>query len=304
MTHTHSTLLAAATALALALGSAHAAAQDAAGTAGQSEAARITIKQKSPYINSGTQREVGGCTPPYVWSTLQQKCVLPIRYQNSMIGAANSNARPVPPQPPGSGDEPLPPHEGPIGIPSDGPMPHPKDPLPPHPRPTPIPADLPTHHMPRDPGMGNGESPQNPGGNPVEPALPCPPGFTLTTLKGGKQTCTRPAPVNPAPAPTDRQAAPAQDHVQICPPYCGNNTQQTARPPAAPRPPVLINRPQPPKPIEERLGSPNAPGTEPGGIMGPAGSPVPAEMKCPPGTKAVPVNPPHPFPKHCVVPTD
>jgi hypothetical protein len=146
--------------------------------------------------------------------------------------------------------------------------------------------------------MGNGESPQNPGGNPVEPA-PAP------TIRPVVQSIrSRPAPVNPAPAPTDRQAAPAQDHVQICPPYCGNNTQQTARPPAAPRPPVLINRPQPPKPIEERLGSPNAPGTEPGGIMGPAGSPVPAEMKCPPGTKAVPVNPPHPFPKHCVVPTD
>lgn len=261
-------------------------AQDASAASAQ----RITIKQKSSNIKGATDpgnpkkaeaRENGACDRPYVWSTTLQKCVIPIRYREIMkaTGGPVPDARIVPPKGPGNGDE-LPPHPepGPIGIPSDGPRPpHPKDPLPPGPRPRPIPGEQPApHHLPRDPGIGNGELPANPGGNPVEPALPCPPGFAVVHLKNGQTTCAKAAPAPMPPTSTAKQAA-AGDHVQICPPYCGSNGQQTAKEGAdRPTRPVLINRPQIPAPIEERR--PSAGGVEPGGIMGPAGSPVPSKL--------------------------
>jgi hypothetical protein len=66
--------------------------------------------------------------------------------------------------------------------------PRPKDPLPPKPRALPQPIDMPTGpHIPKDPGMGDGTP--APGGDPVEPALPCPPGQTLVTLTNGQTTC-------------------------------------------------------------------------------------------------------------------
>ena len=260
--------------------------------AGAAAAQRITIKQKSSNIKGATDpgaRENGACDRPYVWSTTLQKCVIPIRYREIMkaTGGPVPDARIVPPKGPGNGDEPPSPGPGPIGLPSDGPRPpHPKDPLPPGPRPRPIPGEQPApHHLPRDPGIGNGELPANPGGNPVEPALPCPPGYAVVHLKNGQTSCAKPTPTNPTPpAATAKQAASGQDHVQICPPYCGNTNPQAAQATAKPGRPVLINRPQVPSPIEERR--PNAGNTEPGGIMGPAGSPVPpmGGIKLPPGS--------------------
>ncbi|MGE4367268.1 hypothetical protein [Thermomonas sp.] len=267
---------------------------------GSASAQRITIKQKSSNVKGATDprsRENGACDRPYVWSTLQQKCVLPLRYQQAMIDSTarpspsnrqangfspfqqNDVARPVPSKPPAIGDQ------TPVD-PATGPKPHPVDPLPPTPRPKPIPGvAIPSHHMPRDPGMGNGEVSPNPGGNPVEPALPCPPGFQVVQLKNGQTTCAKPTPANPMPpSATARQAASSQDHVQICPPYCGSTSPQAAQATGKPGRPVLINRPQVPSPIEERR--PNAGNTEPGGIMGPAGSPVPpmGGIKPPPGS--------------------
>ena len=221
--------------------------------AGAAAAQRITIKQKSSNIKGATDpgaRENGACDRPYVWSTTLQKCVIPIRYREIMkaTGGPVPDARIVPPKGPGNGDEPPSPGPGPIGLPSDGPRPpHPKDPLPPGPRPRPIPGEQPApHHLPRDPGIGNGELPANPGGNPVEPALPCPPGYAVVHLKNGKTTCAKAEPAPAAAAPTARQAASGQGHVQVCPPYCGNQGPMG-------------------KPAETRNG----------GVMGPAGSPVP-----------------------------
>lgn len=276
---------------------------------------------------SAQLREVGGCTPPAVWSTLQKTCVVPLRTQHMLESAtaksapASTSAQPIvahsdadakkpkrakpapasssinpivahydgdankstPVQPAPTAAQPQLPRNPSL---NDDPLPpHPKDPLPPAPRPQPTPIGLPQHHMPRDPGMGNGEAgPGNPGGNPIEPALPCPPGFYPATLRDGQSTCVKAAAGGQMPpAPTARSQNPGGGR------------------------PVPINRPQSPNPIEDRLGHPNAAGTEPGGIMGPAGSPVPsgaAQIKCPPGSKLVPVNPPHPYPKRCMVPTE
>lgn len=233
-------------------------AQDASAASAQ----RITIKQKSSNIKGATDpgnpkkaeaRENGACDRPYVWDPAQKKCIGPI---------SGAQVPRMPPNDPGDGAQT---------------PPHPKDPLPPGPRPRPIPGEQPApHHLPRDPGIGNGELPANPGGNPVEPALPCPPGFAVVHLKNGQTTCAKAAPAPMPPTSTAKQAA-AGDHVQICPPYCGSNGQQTAKEGAdRPTRPVLINRPQIPAPIEERR--PSAGGVEPGGIMGPAGSPVPSKL--------------------------
>ncbi|WP_240098130.1 hypothetical protein [Thermomonas flagellata] len=125
---------------------------------------------------------------------------------------------------------------------------HPVPAPPPRPRtvdPTPV-VTPGVGHLPRDPGMGNGEVMPNPGGNPVEPALPCPPGFQLLHLKNGKTTCAKAEPAPTPAAPTARQVASGQGHVQVCPPYCGNQGPMG-------------------KPADAHNG----------GVMGPAGSPVP-----------------------------
>jgi hypothetical protein len=68
----------------------------------------------------------------------------------------------------------LPKNDSETGSGAGGTLPHPWDPIPPHPRPKPVRGSDPVPvgpHMPRDPGDGSGVGP-NPGGNPVEPALP------------------------------------------------------------------------------------------------------------------------------------
>jgi hypothetical protein len=68
----------------------------------------------------------------------------------------------------------LPKNDPETGSDAGGTLPHPWDPIPPHPRPKPVQGSNPVPvgpHMPRDPGDGSGVGP-NPGGNPVEPALP------------------------------------------------------------------------------------------------------------------------------------
>lgn len=49
----------------------------------------VTIKQKSNYGKDATNpgaREIGGCNPPYAWSSSLQRCVLPI---NSPMNPGN-----------------------------------------------------------------------------------------------------------------------------------------------------------------------------------------------------------------------
>lgn len=147
---------------------------------------------------------------------------------------------------------PVPPNNPPDEPPGPRHTVHPVPAPPPPPRPRPRQVD-PTPvvnpgvgHLPRDPGMGNGEVMPNPGGDPVEPALPCPPGMQLVHMKNGKTTCAKAEPAPAPAAPTARQAASGQGHVQVCPPYCGNQGPMG-------------------KPTEAHNG----------GVMGPAGSPVP-----------------------------
>jgi len=114
----------------------------------------------------------------------------------------------------------------------------------------------------------------------------------LSLLPSVQAQSTAPQPASPATSDTDQQAGekkvvkfktgaelaphtreqaaqPASPaHVQICPPYCGPANGTARELPVGPG--AQINRPQPPKPIETRLAHPNAPGSEPGGIMGPA----------------------------------
>ncbi|SHF20837.1 hypothetical protein [Thermomonas hydrothermalis] len=114
----------------------------------------------------------------------------------------------------------------------------------------------------------------------------------LSLLPSVQAQSTAPQPASPAASDTDQQAGekkvvkfkadaeltphtreqaaqPASPaHVQICPPYCGPANGTARELPVGPG--AQINRPQPPKPIETRLAHPNAPGSEPGGIMGPA----------------------------------
>ncbi|TCT26255.1 hypothetical protein EDC34_101584 [Thermomonas haemolytica] len=255
----------------LSLGLAHAQSTDN----GQSSAQRITIKQPSSNEK---------------WCKPWPDCRYNPDNRRTLPPQAPGNAAPGLPRQPGMQDDPPPP-------------PHPVDPLPPKPRSVGGAVELPTApHLPRDPGMGNGQMPRdpgmgngqmprdpgmgngqmppaprplpkpgvgnggiipNPGGNPVEPALPCPPGYVVVHLKNGQTSCAKPTPTNPTPpAATAKQAASGQDHVQICPPYCGSNGPQATDKQDKPGRPVLINRPEAPKPIEDRLARPNGPGSE------------------------------------------
>ncbi len=66
---------------------------------GSASAQRITIKQKSSNVKGATDprsRENGACDRPYVWSTLQRKCVLPIKHQEMGIDAAASTREAAP----------------------------------------------------------------------------------------------------------------------------------------------------------------------------------------------------------------
>jgi hypothetical protein len=93
------------------------------------------------------------------------------------------------------------PEPGPKGPGAGGP--HPIDPLPPGPRPKPIPGEMPKGgHLPRDPGMGNGQQPVDPGGTAVP--VPVPPKPQLAPVK---------------PGPTGKPV-PIEDCKRVNPPTC------------------------------------------------------------------------------------
>jgi hypothetical protein len=196
--------------------------------------------------------------------------------------------------------------------------PHPKDPLPPKPRALPQPIVMPTGpHIPKDPGMGDGTP--APGGNPVEPALPCPPGQTLVTLKNGQTTCAVAQPADTTmPNQTARPIVKPDAHGCVPPQRWDPNQQKcvvglvikntddptrniTARQagggtptstpthtvPVAPADRITIKSksprpyaPQPPVSIEERTANP-APGM--GKPNAGALGATPYQPKCPPG---------------------
>lgn len=83
---------------------------------------------------------------------------------------------------------------------------------------------------------------------------------TERAMSGGGKPIPRPTNCTFPPCPGEETSQikqstsnPVQDHVQICPPYCGSNGQQATNKQGNDKPgrPVLINRPQLPKPIED-----------------------------------------------------
>lgn len=321
----------------LAIGAAHAkpAPQDAAGNAGaQTQAITIkqpseaTIRARNEKIKNSARMAGNGKDAPSAGMPLPTRdkdsyLPLPTRDKDRLLPSAALPTGNLP-KPPGLDPEDQPPH-------------HPKDPLPPTPRPLPRAVDVPTipHHIPRDPGIGDG-TPAH-GGNPVEPALPCPPGQMLVSLKNGQTACAVAQPADTTmPNQTARPIVKPDVHGCVPPQRWDPNqqkcvvglvikddpTRNTARQaeggtpisapthtvPVAPASRLTIKTkssppyaPQPPVSIEERTANP-APGM--GKPNAGALGATPYQPKCPPGMVWVNGDPRGDKRGHCEIPKD